>query len=124
MENETVRQIIQQAYRLQDYQYSGPLWLEDGRYKVEAKAETTDPNRLMLMLQNLLAERFKLVVHRQSKPVSGYALMVAKGGLKIKPGRWRGLKPQQQQDQPRGDSYRHGPAYKALGQRARPTSYR
>lgn len=85
MENETIRQIIQQAYRLQDYQYSGPAWLEDGRYNVEAKAETKDPNQLMLMLQNLLAERFKLVVHRQSKPVSGYALVVAKGGLKIKP---------------------------------------
>jgi uncharacterized protein (TIGR03435 family) len=85
-----MRQMIQQAYGLQDYQYSGPAWLENDRYYLEGKAETNDPNQLTLMLQNLLTERFKLVVHRESKPVSGYALVVAKSGLKIKPAEGEG----------------------------------
>jgi uncharacterized protein (TIGR03435 family) len=90
MENETLRQMIQQAYGLQDYQYSGPVWLENDRYYLEGKAETKDPNQLILMLQNLLTERFKLAVHREPKPVSGYALVVAKSGLKIKPAEGEG----------------------------------
>lgn len=41
----------------------------------------------MAMLQSLLAERFKLAVHREVRIVSGYKLVVAKGGLKA-PASW------------------------------------
>src|SRR5438445_338932 len=40
---------------------------------------------LMVMLQALLAERFKLVVHREQRVIQGYTLVVGKGGLKAKP---------------------------------------
>jgi uncharacterized protein (TIGR03435 family) len=85
--NMSLRHIIQAAYSVQDYQYSGPGWLENERYNIDAKPETKaeSGNQILLMLQTLLAERFKLVVHRESKPVSGYALIVAKSGLKINP---------------------------------------
>jgi uncharacterized protein (TIGR03435 family) len=64
----------------------GPKWMDSDRYNINAKAAgpAKDPE-LLLMLRTLLVERFKLEVHRQSKPVSGYALVVAKSGLKIKP---------------------------------------
>ena len=60
--------------------------MDSDRYNINAKAAgpAKDPE-LMLMLQTLLAERFKAEVHRQSKSTSGYALVVAKSGLKIKP---------------------------------------
>jgi uncharacterized protein (TIGR03435 family) len=86
MENLTLKQIILNAYGIQNHQYSGPAWLENERYNVDAKADTkVEYKELMAMLQALLAERCKLVVHHESKSVSGYALVVSKGGLKVKP---------------------------------------
>lgn len=92
VDNMSLRHIVQAAYTLQDYQYSGPAWLEAERYNIEAKPETrvADGKQLLLMLQTLLAERFKLVVHRETKPVSGYALVVAPGGLKVRPAEGEG----------------------------------
>jgi uncharacterized protein (TIGR03435 family) len=85
MENESIKQIVQAAYSLQDYQYSGPAWLEGERYNIDAKADHRgDGKQLLLMLQNLLSERFKLVVHHESKSMPGYALVLAKSGLKIR----------------------------------------
>jgi uncharacterized protein (TIGR03435 family) len=86
MDNLTVKQLILNAYRIQNYQYAGPSWLENERYNINAKADTkVEYAELMAMLQNLLAERFKLVVHHESKSVPGYALVISKGGLKVKP---------------------------------------
>jgi uncharacterized protein (TIGR03435 family) len=91
VENMSLRHIIQAAFTLQDYQYSGPAWLENERYNIDAKDETkADGKQLVRMLQTLLAERCKLVVHRETRPVSGYALVVAKGGLKIHPAEGEG----------------------------------
>jgi uncharacterized protein (TIGR03435 family) len=67
-------------------------------YDIEAKADNRDPRfkaaeaggpaaqeaLLNSMLQALLADRFKLAVHRETKETSGYALVVAKGGPKLK----------------------------------------
>jgi uncharacterized protein (TIGR03435 family) len=64
----------------------GPAWLERDRYDILAK---TQPNAskadMKRMLQALLADRFKLVMHTGAKPMPAYVLSVAKGGLKIKP---------------------------------------
>jgi uncharacterized protein (TIGR03435 family) len=95
MNNMSVRNIIQAAYGIQDRQFTGPAWLENDRYSIEAKAETNVPEKqLMVMLQALLAERFKLVLHHEQKMVAGYALVVAKSGLKIHPSEGQGSKSQ------------------------------
>jgi uncharacterized protein (TIGR03435 family) len=55
------------------------------RYDVDAKTETdTDMDQLRLMVQILLADRFKLTVHRESKPDQNvYDLIVGKNGPKL-----------------------------------------
>ena len=92
VENMSLKSIIQAAYSVQNYQYLAPAWLDKERYNITAKPETKAEGgkQLLLMLQTLLAERCKLVVHRETKPVSGYALVVAKGGLKIHPAEGEG----------------------------------
>lgn len=77
---------------MKDYSLSRPDWLDTTRFDVNAKnppefrnikdaAERQEQHRHML--RTLLAERFKLVVHRETRNLSAYALVVAKGGLKI-----------------------------------------
>jgi uncharacterized protein (TIGR03435 family) len=68
---------------------SGPDWIARGdeRFNVEAKAE--DPakateKQLLGMLQNLLVERFQLKYHFKTKDMPGFALVVGKGGPKLK----------------------------------------
>ncbi len=57
----------------------GPSWLEMDRFDVIAKLPAdTPPETRNLMLQSLLADRFKLVVHKEIKPLPTYALTVGK----------------------------------------------
>jgi uncharacterized protein (TIGR03435 family) len=81
----TLRNLIRDAYQVKDFQIAGgPKWMSDDRYDINAKASgPAKYAELMVMLQTLLAERFKLTIHRDSKPYPGYALVVAKKGLKI-----------------------------------------
>jgi uncharacterized protein (TIGR03435 family) len=87
MEGYSLRSLIQDAYGVKDFQISGgPKWMDSDRYDINAKAAgPANYPELKLMLQTLLAERFKLVFHRESKPSTGYALVVARKGLKIQP---------------------------------------
>jgi uncharacterized protein (TIGR03435 family) len=63
----------------------GPTWLEFDRFDVIAKAPpSTSPENLRLMLQGLLADRFKLVVRMDSKPIPAFILSLGKGKPKIK----------------------------------------
>lgn len=86
----SLRDLIRTAYEVKDYQISGvdslgnPLSAD--RFNIEATLpEGATEKQVPQMLQALLAERFKLVVHRETKDQSVYALMVAKGGPKLKP---------------------------------------
>src|SRR5262249_4874450 len=64
-ENMSVTNLIVLAYDLKRYQYSGPSWLESERFDVTAKIpEGATREQFRVMMQNLLAERFKMVVHR------------------------------------------------------------
>jgi uncharacterized protein (TIGR03435 family) len=66
----------------------GPSWLNSRRYTVNAKAEGDATPGMMQgpMLQALLEDRFKLKIHRETRgAVPVYALIVAKGGSKLKP---------------------------------------
>jgi uncharacterized protein (TIGR03435 family) len=75
--------VILQAYDIQPYQLSGVTNTE--RFNITAKLpEGATKAQFRLMLQNLLAERFKLKIHRESKDSQVYELVVAKGGYKMK----------------------------------------
>ncbi len=63
----------------------GPAWLETDRFDVIAQASSGSTREQMnAMLQALLAERFDLKVHQDSRDVAGFAMTVAKGGVKMK----------------------------------------
>jgi uncharacterized protein (TIGR03435 family) len=84
MRNVSLRSAIKWAYRVQDEQISGPAELDSDRYDILAKAASpVADDRLRAMLQALLAERFKLKLHRQTKELSVFALTVAKNGIKF-----------------------------------------
>lgn len=85
----SLRDLIRTAYEVKDYQISGADSLGTAigaqRFNIQATmpAGATE-KQVPQMLQALLAERFKLVVHRETKDQSVYALVVAKGGPKLK----------------------------------------
>ena len=98
-ENCTLSYLVQEAYGLRDFQVvGGPQWVLDGngsRFDIQAKAvATTSDDQLKLMAQTLLADRFRLKVHREMRPVPVYALITAKSGPKLqtpKPGEGRSI---------------------------------
>jgi uncharacterized protein (TIGR03435 family) len=86
-ENATVRQLIQNAYGVQDFQISGgPGWIQTDGYSIDAKAASEVPQaQIYRMLQSLLAERFQLQVRRETRELPVYNLTVAKSGSKLQP---------------------------------------
>jgi len=83
--NVSLAQIIQRAYDVKSYQISGPDWMSSARFDILAKVPAgATKAQANVMLQNLLADRFKLVLHHSTKESSIYALLVAKGGPKLK----------------------------------------
>jgi uncharacterized protein (TIGR03435 family) len=86
----TLKDLVRLAYEVKDYQVTGPDWLgtpmSAERFNIQATIpEGATEKDVPKMLQALLAERFKLVVHRENKDQPVYALIVAKGGPKMKP---------------------------------------
>jgi uncharacterized protein (TIGR03435 family) len=81
----TVKMMIQQSYGVRDFQIvGGPSWMGSDRYDITAKPEgAATPDQVKLMTQALLADRFKLKFHRETKELPTYALAVAKGGPKF-----------------------------------------
>jgi uncharacterized protein (TIGR03435 family) len=80
-----LRVLIMRAYNVQSFQVSGPSLMDSQRFDVSAKvpdgATTKDAQ---IMLQNLLADRFKLKLRWESKEAPIYELVTAKSGIKIK----------------------------------------
>ncbi|MDE3197849.1 MAG: TIGR03435 family protein [Acidobacteriota bacterium] len=90
-ENVPLKMLITFAYDLRDHQLSGgPGWIDDARFDIVAKPDRPVPPGLegapvmRQMVQALLAERFHLVTHKERKEMPIYALVVAKGGPKMK----------------------------------------
>jgi uncharacterized protein (TIGR03435 family) len=84
--NVHLKRMMQVAYDFPSDQISGPAGLDSEGYNIVAAfPAATSASDFRVMVQNLLAERFKLTIHRETKQVSGYALEVGKNGLKIKP---------------------------------------
>jgi uncharacterized protein (TIGR03435 family) len=86
-ENATLRTIITFAFGVRGFQLSGgPSWLDSDRFDIVAKPEAgSNPAQLRQMVQSLLADRFKLKFHRETKEMQVVALEVGKNGPKLKP---------------------------------------
>jgi uncharacterized protein (TIGR03435 family) len=77
--------LVAMAYGVKRHELSGPEWLKTMRFDISARVpRETTPEQYRMMLQELLAERFKLTVHREKKELQVYELVVAKNGLKLK----------------------------------------
>jgi uncharacterized protein (TIGR03435 family) len=94
--NNTVRALILNACGISASPYlleGGPGWIDSARYDIDAKAginviPTGTSNRVLwektrLMLRTLLADRFKLSIHRETKEMAAYQLVAAKNGSKL-----------------------------------------
>jgi uncharacterized protein (TIGR03435 family) len=86
--NMPVKEMMVIAWKVQPFQISGgPPWFDTARYDIVAKAESKPKDGdLPLMLQSLLAERFHLELHKETKELPVYALVMAKSDGKLGPG--------------------------------------
>ena len=83
--NVTALDVITAAYSVKDYQVSGPNSLKADRYEIVARTPSAaDDAQIRSMLQALLADRFKLVVHHESRDLSAYTITQAKNGTKLR----------------------------------------
>lgn len=86
LENWALLDLIAAAYSVSANQVSGPAWLSDQGFDIEAKVPDGTPKKeLNAMLQSLLEERFGLKVHRDTQTRQGFALTVGKNGPKLQP---------------------------------------
>jgi uncharacterized protein (TIGR03435 family) len=84
-ESVSMSELLMRAYDVKRYQITGPAWMDTERFSISAKVpEGATKEQFLLMLQNLLAERFKMVVHREQKEMPVLELQIAKGGSKMK----------------------------------------
>lgn len=83
--NESLRNLFTEAYGVRLYQVSGPDWIDIERYDISATmAEGATKDQVQLMLQKLLAERFKAILHHETRDFPVFELTVAKSGSKLR----------------------------------------
>jgi uncharacterized protein (TIGR03435 family) len=81
----TLKSLLVYAYGVKSYQISGPAFLDSERYDIEGRiAPDTSKDQVAVMVQNLLATRFNLKLHRASKELPQYTMVLAKAGAKLK----------------------------------------
>ena len=79
--------LLIRAFDLQPDQLSGSAWLNNQAFDISAVAPADTPReKILLMIQNLLADRFKLKYHRETAVAPVYALVVGSNGPKLRPG--------------------------------------
>lgn len=86
--NVTLRTLIRTAYDVENFQIvSGAVkWLDDEKFDVNAKAEgNASWLQTRIMLQDLLANRFRLSLSRERRTIHAYAMRIAKTGPKLMP---------------------------------------
>jgi uncharacterized protein (TIGR03435 family) len=83
----TLTALLEWAYDMQPSQHSdGPAWMGNDRYDVVAKAEgNANDAEMKLMMQTLLAERFRLKLHHENKEVSVYVISAGKAAPRLFP---------------------------------------
>ena len=86
LQNVSLKDCIEAAVGVNGDQIAGPGWLDTDKFNILAQAPAgTSKDRLRMMLQTLLEDRFKLKTHREKRAGSVYALVVGKTGPKLKP---------------------------------------
>ncbi|HWG39789.1 MAG TPA: TIGR03435 family protein [Candidatus Acidoferrales bacterium] len=96
--NQTLQELIKLAYGVQGDQISGgPDWMTTARFNIEAKLDDStvaelkkfSPEQQKMerdqMFQTLLADQFKVALHRENKLLPAQVLVIAKNGPKIQP---------------------------------------
>jgi uncharacterized protein (TIGR03435 family) len=86
--NATLKLLIQNSYQVREFQISGgPSWMSTQGWDIEATpgAAAITVEQRTQMLQTLLADRFQLALHRETKELPVYDLVLAKGGSKLQP---------------------------------------
>jgi uncharacterized protein (TIGR03435 family) len=94
--NVSLKSLIMESYRIHDFQLlGGPNWLATDRFDVQARAEAgaiadvaepfdpTRPTRLLLMVQSMLEDRFRLKIRRETRELPLYVLVIGSGGPKM-----------------------------------------
>lgn len=132
-ENYSLLLLVQTAFGVSKERISGlPDWVSQVRYDIQAKMDSAaadelkklDPNQLKLvrqqMLQALLADRFKLTLHRETKDLPLYTLVIAKNGPKIQESKpddtpAGGSSAPSGPSAPKGSTFSAGPDGKAVG---------
>jgi uncharacterized protein (TIGR03435 family) len=83
--NVTLKLLVQMAYNLKEFQVEGPAWIDGEGYDLIATMpQGTTQEQAAQMMQTLLAERFKLQFRRETRQLPQFALVVGKGGCKMK----------------------------------------
>jgi uncharacterized protein (TIGR03435 family) len=81
----TLRRLLLLAFDVTGERLSGPDWLNDTTFDIMAKVpEGSTKEQVRVMLQHLLGERFKMILHHEMQEKAAYDLTVAKTGLKLK----------------------------------------
>jgi len=84
-EGMSLTNLVSMAYDVPFFQLTAPSWMTEARFNIQAKVpEGASKDDLKVMVKNLLTERFHLKLHRESKEMAMYELVVAKGGPKLK----------------------------------------
>ena len=87
MKNTTLATLVRSAYDLNEFQLTGgPKWKDTAKFDVVAKMPAGAPrDQMRQMMQTMLADRFQMVCHRETRTLSEYALVVSKDGAKLLP---------------------------------------
>jgi uncharacterized protein (TIGR03435 family) len=86
--NLTLKEMVIYAWGVEPFQVlGGPEWIDSARYDIRAKPDgVVQYHEAMLMMQSLLADRFQLTMHRETRELPGYALVLARKDGKLGPG--------------------------------------
>jgi uncharacterized protein (TIGR03435 family) len=82
--NLELRKIVASSFRIQDKMVFGPDWMDSVRYDIEAKGSpTANSPEVWEMMRSLMAERFHLKYHLETRTIPAYVIVVARGGHKL-----------------------------------------
>src|ERR1700678_430352 len=85
----TLRALLMTAYDVKTYQLNGPPWLNTERYDIVAKVPAgATKEQVNVMWQKLLAERFGVVLHHESREFEVNELIIDKDGSKLRATTW------------------------------------